>query len=469
MKKRIEKLAFIFSLFFATLAVYLSFLQVIDTERYRHNRKNPRMLPRLEYRGRILDRRGETLAKTVTSGGRSARDYPQGSLFSPLIGYAHHRLGTEGIEKSADFTLAGKRLPQTIYEAFAFINGRKLAGQDIYLTLDSRMQKSARAALEGHRGAVVILNPATGELYALVSLPSYDPARIEILWERLKKDPGAPLVNRAIDGQYPPGSTFKVFTLVSALELGYVTPDDTYECTGTYELGSYKIHEAEGGSHGKVNLENALVHSCNIAFAQMGLKLDAYNFCECAKNFRLLEPFSIGGDIPVKPAHFPDPSSLSEGGLAQSAFGQGEITLSPLHLAIIVSAVAHEGKIMKPYLIKGIKSRNEENIYTAHPQVWCAPISKETADRVKAMMVQAVSRGTGTRAQVPGVTVAGKTGTAENPHGETHAWFVGFAPAEAPKLLVAAIVENGGYGGRVAAPIVGRILEECLPLLGEKP
>jgi penicillin-binding protein A len=463
MKGRIETLTIFFSVFFIILALYLSNLMILGHNRYAGSMKNPRSLENFRYRGEIFDRRGEALAVSRNSGNETRRVYPQKDLFSPLVGYAHMRLGKEGIEKFQDSHLNGRRLPLTIYEAFAFINGKKLHGQDVFLTLDARVQGIIRTAMGDHQGAVIVLNAQTGEILGLVSLPTYDPNMISRDWEKLKGDRNAPLMNRVIDGRYPPGSTFKILTLAAALELGYVDSTTTYRCPGYFDIGAYRIHEAHDAAHGTVNIEGALMHSCNVAFAQMGLKLGAQNLCEYAKSFKLLEPFTIDG-LQVKECNFPDASELTEGGLAQSAFGQGELVLSTLHLALIASAIAGEGKMMKPRIIKGIGSRRDNQIFLTHPEVWCQPISASTANQVKNMMVQVVEKGTGYGARVPGITVAGKTGTAENPHGETHAWFVAIAPADKPEYVVAAILENAGYGGRVAAPLVGRIIEECRKL-----
>jgi penicillin-binding protein A len=463
MKSRIERLTIFFSLFFIVLALYLSRLMIMHHDQYVHSIRNPRSFENFDYRGGIYDRRGEPLAVSRRSGNETRRVYPQQALFSPLLGYAHVRLGREGLEKFLDSRLAGKRLPQTVYEAFSFINGKKLKGQDVFLTLDARIQGIIRNAMGDHQGAVIVFNPETGEILGLVSLPTYDPNTIAHDWEKLKVDKRAPLMNRVIDGRYPPGSTFKIFTLAAALELGFVNSGTTYQCPGYYDIGTYRIHEAHDAAHGSVNIEGALVHSCNVAFAQMGLRLGAQNFCDYARSFKLIDHFDIDG-LPVKECTFPPSSELTEGGLAQSAFGQGELVISPLHLALIASVIAHEGKMMKPRLVKGIRSKGEEQLFITHPEVWCQPISADTADKVKSMMVQVVEKGTGYDARVPGITVAGKTGTAENPHGETHAWFVAIAPAEKPRYVVAAILENAGYGGRVAAPVAGKILEQCMQL-----
>ncbi|MGV8118284.1 MAG: peptidoglycan D,D-transpeptidase FtsI family protein [Candidatus Xenobiia bacterium LiM19] len=460
MKKRIEDIAILYSLLFAALVVYLSFIQIINRDLFYHNENNPRIAEDIRFRGNIYDRKGALLAATRVEKNQPMRVYPMGALLEPILGYCHVRLGNEGIEKYQDSRLKGKKLPENIYEAFSFINGKKLTGRDIYLTIDMDIQKVCADAMEGRKGAVVVLNPLTGEILALVSIPACNPDGIDKNWEKLRKDLSTPLVNRAIDGRYPPGSTFKVFSLAVALELGYVTRDSVFSCPGYFDIGSYRVHEAEGGSHGSVNTEGALVNSCNIAFAQMGLKIGQQNFCAFVKAFCLLDPFNIG--VPVRGATFPQPSEMSEGGLAQSAFGQGSIALSPLHLALVFSSIANEGKIMKPFVIKGIRSHDGTDIFTTHPQVWAQPVSSSTADTVKDMMVQVVERGTGYKSRIPGVAVAGKTGTAENPHGESHAWFAAFAPAHDPKYLVVVVVENGGYGGRVAAPIAQSILKFCL-------
>ncbi len=462
MKNRIEKLKLFFNVLFLILALYIFLVQIIWRDNYAVKKENPRNNENFAYRGLIFDRMGETLCYNLTKENETRRIYPLRNLFSPILGYAHKRLGKEGIEKYLDSSLKGKRLPGTIYEGVSFIHGKQLEGQNIYLTLDRRIQKSARDALSGHKGAVVVMNPRSGEILASVSLPDYDPNQIEHAWDRLRKDINAPLINRVFDGRYPPGSTFKVFSLAVALQLGYVNSTDTFDCPGSFQLGTYRIHEAGSAVHGTVTIEDALACSCNVAFAQVGLKIGAHNFCEYARNFGLTEDFSTG--IPVKAAFFPEAASLTEGGLAQSAFGQGEIVIAPLHLALIVCAVANEGNLMKPHMVKGTSRGKGAPVYLTHPEVWRQPVSRETAYAVTEMMVQAVERGSGYAARIPGVRVAGKTGTAENPHGEDHAWFVGFAPADNPEFLVVAVLENSGFGGKVAAPVAGKILKECLEL-----
>jgi len=462
MKNRVEKLKLFFNVLFLILVLYLFLVQIIWRDTYDGRKENPRNNENFAYRGLLFDRNGEILCFNQKKKNETLRVYPFRGLFSPILGYAHTRLGKEGIEKWLDGSLRGKRLPDTVFEGFSFINGKSLGGQDICLTLDSRVQKSATAAMSGHKGAVLVMNPRSGEILAAVSLPNYDPNQIEHSWERLRKDANAPLIDRVFDGHYPPGSTFKVFSLAVALQLGYVNNSDRFNCTGSYELGTYRIHEAGGAVHGTVTIEDALACSCNIAFAQVGLKIGAHNFCEYAKNFGLTEDFTMG--IPVKAAVFPEAGTLSEGGLAQSAFGQGEIVLSPLQLALIISTVANEGNLMKPFIIKGTSRGKGAPVYLTHPQRWKQPVSRETAHAVTEMMVQVVERGSGYAARIPGIRVAGKTGTAENPHGEDHAWFAGFAPADNPEFLVVAILENSGFGGKVAAPVAGKILRDCLEL-----
>jgi penicillin-binding protein A len=465
MKNRIEKLKIFFNVLFIILSVYIFLLQILWRSNFVIKKENPRNTENFAYRGLIYDRKGEALCINQAQDKGTRRNYPQKELFSPLIGYAHNRMGKEGVEKYLDTTLKGKRLPETLYEAFSFVYGKNLEGQDVYLTLDSRIQKAAADAMKGNKGSLLVMNPRSGEILASVSLPNYDPNRIDVTWERLKKDRESPLLDRTFEGRYPPGSTFKVFTLAVALQLGYVNPTDKFDCPGFFDIGSYRIHEAGGASHGTVTLEDALARSCNIAFAQVGLKIGAHNFCQYARNFGLCEDLNTG--IPVKAAPFPEATSLSEGGLAQSAFGQGELVLSPLQLALIISPMAHEGSLMKPYLVKGTSRGGQEPVYLTHPQVWKQPVSRETAHTVTEMMVQVVERGSGRAAGVPGVRVAGKTGTAENPHGADHAWFAGFAPADNPEYLVVVIIENSGFGGKVAAPVAGKVLKECLEMKKE--
>jgi peptidoglycan glycosyltransferase len=315
-----------------------------------------------------------------------------------------------------------------------------------------------------------MMNPRTGEVLAMASYPAFDPNKLDKDWKKLTSDRNSPFLLRPVNGSYPPGSVFKLFTLASCIEEGVVTPDMVFQCSGDYtmeyELGTYHIQEAGGSAHGSVTAVDALVHSCNIGFAQMGLKLGEKKFYEYAEKFGLTEkPDFLPAE--TQPG-FPSEDRLTPTQLAQTSFGQGELTLSPLSIALMVSAFANGGKICKPQIIKSRVDENGKVVYKCQPEVWKTPVSMDTAKKVRDAMIQVVERGTGTAARMNEIKVAGKTGSAENPFGETHAWFACFAPAEDPKVLIVVIIENGGGGGRTAAPVAKELLDIVFKNTGEK-
>lgn len=460
MKERIGKTAQFFMFLFFILILYLSYLQFVKAPSIISHATNPRLLERLSKRGGIYDRRGENLARTLKIKGEFKRAYPLGERISAVVGYDDIIYGESGMEKVLDSHLKYPGLPIDPRLIKRILQGGRWAGCDAYLTIDARIQKIAFDSLGNRRGAVVVMDPADGAILAMATSPSFNPDNLDKDWQKLTGDASSPLMDRAINGLYPPGSTFKLYTLTAALESGKEELSDEFSCGGYLDLGNYRIHEAEGHVHGKVNLTDALVYSCNVAFAQIAMKTGKSDFLKFQKEFFLTEDF--GFDLPVTPANFPPEENLTETGLAQSGFGQGEILVTPLHMAMIASAIANKGTLMKPHLVKVVKNSLGDIVMKEEARVLSKPISEGTAGIIKDMMVQAVEMGTGTAVKISGIKVAGKTGTAENPHGATHAWFVAFAPADNPKIVVCVIVENSGYGGAVAAPVARKILLEAL-------
>jgi penicillin-binding protein A len=448
---------------FFLLGLYIAYVMGIQAFQIDKDPKNPRNREELSRRGRIYSRSGKLIAYSQEENGIFRRIYPEGQIYEPMLGYVSPVYGKSGIEEKFDNHLGSPRKGKNIIHRMARY---RTDGEDIYLTIDHEIQREAFIQLKGYRGAIVAINPGTGEILAMASSPSFDPQYLGKDWNKLTDSPNAPLFLRPVNGYYPPGSVLKLMTLASCYEKGKVKPDTIFNCTGkypiSYDQGTYYVHDAGSSGHGSISAADALVYSCNVTFAQMGLKLGPKNFVKSAEEFGLMANLDFSLTDSTLGSTFPDLEDLTDTQLAQAAFGQGKITLSPLQVALMTSAFANDGRIYRPQLIKARADRKGDILWKFKPKVWKTPISGSTASKVRDAMVETVERGTATRARIPGVKVAGKTGTAENPSGDHHAWFACFAPAENPEVLVVVILENGGYGGVTAVPRAAAVLEKAL-------
>jgi len=460
--RQIRHVAFALLGLMVILIVYVSYLQVIESALltgHPLNRRSVEIARRVE-RGQIFDRHGKVLAKSERDAeGIYRRHYFYAEAFAHVIGYDSGRYGKAGVEGSFNGHLSG------------LINSGGLgaitklwppkAGNNLHLTLDVRLQQVAYEALGSYRGSIVALNPATGEILAMVSKPSFNPNRLEEDWDTLVNNSNSPLFNRATQGLYPPGSTAKVITAESALKERIVQPNTIFDCNGTLPLGSdYVLREAGQVAHGKVNLIQALAVSCNITFGQLALDLGRAKLAKAYERYgfdQMLPDF----ELPETRPQLPDFSSLTDGEVAQVGIGQG-VLVTPLRMALTAAAIANNGVIMKPYIVMQITAPEGNIVEQFRPQPWLKPVSSQQAAQIKEAMVKTVSFGTGRAVRITGIQVAGKTGSAENPQGDTHAWFIGFAPAEKPEIAVAVIVENAGSGGSVAAPIARKVMAAAL-------
>ena len=460
--RAIAALATLFVALFVLLAARQTYIMVIKGPDIAAKPFNPRHALLDARRGRILATDGTVLAKTVGK----TRVYPYGPSLAQTLGYVSSRYGTSGIEDAYDRALTppdttGDPAAQ-FDDLVASIQGKQSQahGADVITTIVPQIQSVAWDQLQGRaRGAVVVLDPRSGAVLALASVPSFDPNGLDRTFASLNSNPNSPLLNRAIDGLYPPGSTFKIFTAGSALEAGTVTMDAHFDDPGYYVIGDFTLHDNEGEATGYQNLTTAFALSSNVDFAQIALKMGTDLF------YQYLDKWTIGASldfqIPAETDRVPDKASVVPGELAQMGFGQGALLMTPLQMALITATVANGGNMPRPYIVRQIVRDGSAASVTPSGNL-ASPISADTATNVKNMMVAVVQRGTGTVAQLPNVQVAGKTGTATNPHGAAHSWFVCFAPADRPRVAVAVIVENGGYGADVAAPIARSVLREAL-------
>ncbi len=425
-------------------------------------------------RGTILAGDGETeLARSEQEedGGTYTRIYPEGPLYAGVLGYWSTKYGASGIEIGQNNNLSGNGEPETLDELINQVSGPQ-AGNNVELTLDPEVQRvsyEGLAASNSGRGAIVAINPKNGEILSLVSYPSYDPNEIDENFPDLAEDPDSPLVNRATQGLYPPGSTFKVITAAAALEAG-LDPSEEFRDTGTYETPGYTVYNYKAKKYGNVTFAEALANSINAVFARI-----AYEYVGGPALGQTAEEFGFGDTyedfpLPVRPSSLGDlpPDQWAQGLIAQIAFGQGPAVSNPFEMALIAAAIANDGTMMEPRLVREVRSPDGAIVDKPTPSVRNQAIPQETARAVNDMMQLSVTD-VELDAQIPGIKVAGKTGTAETGSGELHSWFISFAPADDPEIAVAVIVENGQEGFKSALPLARRIMESYLRSQGELP
>ena len=464
-----------------TPALFLCAWQLASGDALARASSNPRTREDLRVRGRILDRRGEVLASTQAPSGTRAlapwREEAEESVrvtcaeeaFGPLIGYHSSRYGLAGLERALNGRLSGSAMPSSPVEALKAVVGRSLHGETARLTIDARVQRVAFAALRGRSGSVVALDPRNGAILALATSPSFDASNVDRDWARIAHDGRAPLLNRAVDGAYPPGSVIKPLLLAMALDHGSVTPSERFSCTGHLDVEGVRLHDAHDEVHGSIDVTRAIAESCNVTFAQIALRLGPEAFLEGLERIGLGRP--PAGDLACPGGSLPARARVNPPMLAALGFGQGALLVTPLQVALSTAGIAMRGEVHAPRLVQVWESADGTGTETADT-VWRSPFSSASAEAVARMMEGAVTHGTAVGVRLPGVAVAGKTGTAENPRGEPHAWMAAFAPVDAPRVVVVAIVENGGWGGEAAAPVARAVLEAALAIEapgGESP
>ena len=462
MDRPIRRLLLFFTLIFLALIVQLTYVQVWAAPKYKVHPANTRAIEeemKVE-RGAIISADGVELAVNRKEGQYFLRQYPQGALVSPWLGYNSLRYGRAGIERIYNEELSGQSGLLGITGYWDRILGRAHRGADLKLTINMAVQAAAADALGQRKGAVVALDPRTGEVLAMVSYPRYDPNLIDEEWDDITSDPDRPLINRPSYGLYPPGSVFKIIVASAGLQEGVVEPDTQFVDEGTVMAGGYQVRNYDDRVYGEHTFTKAFASSINTTFAKVGVSLGADTLAAYAEDFGFdkVIPFPLGGSESL----FPDPDGMDKAHVAQASFGQGEVLATPLEMALSAAAVANRGQIMEPYIVSQVVDYHQNVLSQTKPGVWLKPISAETAAQMTGLMVEAVNSGTGTAAAIEGVQVAGKTGTAEVADAEPHAWFAGFAPASAPEVVVAVLVENGGSGGSVAAPIAREVIAAAL-------
>lgn len=463
MNKEIKRIIIVLSgicFLFVILVGYLSFFQMFKAEAIVNNSYNKRLWINEEkvLRGSIIDRNGKILAYSEKDGNSYRRFYNYGNLYSHIIGYSYREYGKSGLELEYNNTLLNISDKTPIGELKDMVLP-STEGNTLKLTLDHHLQEYTRKQLNGKKGAVVVMDPGTGEIYSMVSMPDFNTSTLRDDWNDIMEDINSPFLNRAVSGLYTPGSAFKVITTAALLDRASISKD--YTCTGTTTIDGYILKDYNEKGHGNINLEEALVKSCNTYFGEKGVELGKDQLGEVMERFMINK--KIPFDLATKKSSFPYKNNLGKTDVAAASIGQGKVLVTPLNMAMIASGIANKGDIMKPILVKEAISPEGKVVKKVDSQVLSKAMDVFTANEIKNMMVEVVNRGTGTNARIKGLRVAGKTGTAENPSGQSHAWFIGFAPADEPRFAIAVVLEEeGSTGGAAAAPIGRNILLEAL-------
>jgi peptidoglycan glycosyltransferase len=483
MNAPIRRLSLVVAMLFCALLVSTTWIQFVQAKELHDRRDNRRTLlaSYSRERGAILVG-GDPVAKSVPTKDelKFVRTYPHGKLYSQVTGYYSFTYGAGGgVEGAEDGLLSGQSDKLFYRRLVDMVTGKVQSGASLELTINPAAQKAADEALGEQRGAVVALDPRTGAILAMVSHPQYNPASlashnlasVEAAWKALNADPGRPAVNRAIAGDlYPPGSTFKLVTAAAALSSGKYTADSVVPGPARLDLPQTTTDlpndDAQPcGPGDRSTLTHALEISCNTTFGGLGLKLGAGALRAQAAKFGFGDVLRV----PMRVSPSSVPAQLNPPQLAQSAIGQYDVRVTPLQMAMVSAAIANRGVVMSPYLVQTVRGSNLDVIDRTSPEQLSQAVSADVAAQLTRMMEKVVTSGTGTAAQIPGVSVAGKTGTAQHAKGAApHAWFTSFAPADDPKVAVAVVVEDGGnagneaFGGRVAAPIAREVIKAVI-------
>jgi peptidoglycan glycosyltransferase len=469
MNAQIAKLFAVVVVLFALLIGWTSRWTVFQAGALNNNQLNVRtLIDQLRIkRGRLLADTNLVLARSVAAGqGTWTRTYPTGPLFAQAVGYSTASQGDEaGLEESLGPFLRGKQ--SGLASVFGPFGGSQRVGDDVQTTLDPKAQQAAVQGLAGRAGAVVALNPSTGAILAMYANPSYN--------DNHPHAKGSTTFNRSTQGQYPPGSTFKVVTATAAIDSGKYTPNSTVDGRSPVTVSGVPLANDNNQSFGSVDLTTALTYSINTVWAQVGESLGNSTMTKYMKRFGFYAkppldypPSEINTSRPYSPSGRPYPPGSHNQDLGRISIGQGGLLVTPTQMAMVAAAVANGGKLMKPHFASKVIDQDGRTVQTIKPSVYHQVMKASTASAVAEMMRKVVDEGTGTPAQLgSGVVFAGKTGTASVGVAGlnlTQPWFIGFAPLQNPKVAIAVTVERsqGGFGGTVAAPIAKSVVQTLL-------
>lgn len=442
------------------MIVHLIHFDAVESEEFINSPYNTRQdtFSDRVVRGSILSADGQVLARTdVYEDGSEERVYPYSNMFAHVVGYASN--GKSGLESEANFQLLSSH-EYFVDQMKNQLRGRKNQGDNVITTLRVNLQSVAYNALGDRKGAVIAIEPSTGKILTMVSKPDFDPNYLEENWDWLVSDEtNSSLLNRATNGQYPPGSTFKVVTTLDYIRSKGKLSTYSYYCEGSITVEDHTIQCYNGNVHGQEDFNSAFASSCNCAFADIGIKLGAESLRETSESllFNKTLPLSTS-----KSSNFTLDKNSDVQLVMQTAIGQGNTLVSPFHMALITSAIANDGVLMKPYLIDHIENNTGDLVKQTSAEVYKKLLTSSEAEVLQELMEDVVEYGTATALSGRGYSAAGKTGSAEfDENGSSHSWFIGYCDDEngKPGIAVAIIVENGGTGSEAAVPIAAQIFD----------
>lgn len=443
-----------------SLIFYLSYYVIVkaeDVKKHPANRRSSIMESEIQ-RGSIYDRNGELLTYSTGEPGNFERVNNFPILYSHIIGYSDDSLGKSGLEASYNDYLLNRNGNQTLKQISDILREDRKVGNNLILSIDTRVQSKARELLEENteKGSIILMSPKTGQIYAMASLPDFNVSTVAEDWDSIQESSDGVLLNRTINGRYPPGSTFK--TVTSAAILKDKNIDLDYYDEGAQIINGREFNNA-GASKGvgEVGIKYAFANSLNTYYVSKAIDVGVSALGNTAEDFMFNK--KIPFDLPVTNSVFDFSSKMDDTQLAASAIGQGEVLATPLNMAMIASAVGNHGAMQKPILVQEVEDNKGMTIWKNEPEVLNQSISEEIAEEIKDLMVAVVREGNGANASLRNYQVAGKTGTAENSTGKSHAWFIGFAPADDPDFAIAVLLEEADApGGKVAAPVARDLL-----------
>jgi peptidoglycan glycosyltransferase len=448
LQKNIKNVMIVFLLLFVVLISYMSYSTLFKSEAALdsvYNKRNEAEKNRV-LRGTIYDRDMNALTTGEKTGEFSqTRQYVGGVAFSHVVGYSDVKYGSSGIEKKFDKELSGQSV-NTIKDIFSDKKAENRVGNHVVTTLNSQLQQRAFEILGNRKGSVVALNPKTGEVLAMVSKPSFDANTIQENFETLSQQEDTPFLNRAVSGLYPPGSTFKVVTAISALENITDITNRTFNDEGKISFNSSEyLENYKGYAHGSIDLRTAFLKSSNVVFGTLAMELENNKLKETAEKF-LFNKDIPSSTITIDNSIFPEYKSDEVGNIAQSGIGQSGVLASPIEMALVASTIANKGVMMEPNIVKEIISPEGKVVKNYEAKEATTVTTPENASLLKEYMKAVVNEGTGQAAKLWGVQVSGKTGTADHDSGDKdpHTWFIGFAGYDEPEIAFAIIAEEGG-------------------------
>jgi peptidoglycan glycosyltransferase len=411
-------------------------------------------------RGEIKSADGKVLAQTISEDNTTTRYYPYGNMFAHAVGFEGN--GKSGIESFANFNLLRSHA-FFVEQVFNGIQKEKNPGDNVITTLDYELQELAYNALGSHDGAILVMQPSTGKILAMVSKPDFNPNTISSEWDSIVGDESnSVLLNRVTQGLYPPGSTFKMLTTLQYIHENPKYSDYKYECTGSITVDDTTINCYQGAKHGQVNLKSAFAKSCNTAFVNLGLSLKQDNFSALCDSL-LFQKTLPAADYPIAKSSYVLSNSASNNQIMQTVIGQGETLMTPLHVTLLSCAIANNGELMNPYVIDHTENHKGITVKNYKPTSYGTLFDEKDVASLQEFMEYVVSDGTGSKLQGGNYKAAGKTGSAEysNIKGQSHAWFSGYAKNEEKgDLALTVLVEGGGAGSETAVPIAKQIFDQ---------